>query len=480
MIRNRHRLLVLAFLAAALLAPEPAADGAPRRRGGGRQRTEAAAPEPRAPGARAADSTAADSAAAAVLTAPDLAAPGVAPSTGPGAPVTHSAPPPMTTPPVERRPPTGPLNRLMWSDFAYQGAFACPRTEDWAFLDFTAVTYVPTRGTLLAASRKGVVELSVPEPVLPERDDVRQLPVAEQLTRPVSLAETFKVMLPFKMRRLGGFAWMDGRLWIAMNEYYNVDATDNVGIVTLDDSLGDPRGAWRVGPRGVNKPTAQTFHANKTHGYVCAVPPAWAATYAPGKTLASGRQRPAGAFGGAQGPALFAFEPRLDARDGADLGGVPLLIYPTNGKKWLSGEYRNDDTYVVSWVWTDKGQTVLIGSTKGRGRSHYGPGPPGCYSDKGWHSQPYDPELYLIDAFDLGQVAAGAMRPWEPQPYERLVPDFPWRTPEKGEDPNCRHPWFSGLAYDPLGRRLFVLQARAYEGEHSNGSIVHVFRVSDG
>lgn len=450
MIRNRNGLLVLALLAAALFAPEPAADGAPRRRQG-RQRTEAPAPE----------RTAADSAAAATTTL--------------------SAPPPMTIPPVDGRMPSGSLNRLMWSDFVYQGAFACPRTEEWAFLDYTAITYVPTRGTLLVANRKGVVELNVPDPVIAERDNARELRVAEQVTtQPVSLAETFRAMLPFKMRRLGGFAWCDGRIWIAMNEYYNVDATDNVGIVTLDDSLADPKGAWRVGPRGVNRPTQQTFHANKTHGYVCAVPPTWAATYAPGRTLASGRQRPAGAFGGAQGPALFAFEPRVDAPEGADLGGVPLLIYPTNGKKWLHGEYRNDDTYVVTWVWTDKGQTVLIGSTKGRGQSHYGPGPPGCYSDKGWHSQPYEPELYLIDAFDLGQVAAGAMRPWEPQPYERIVPDFPWRTPEKGEDPNCRHPWFSGLAYDPLGRRLFVIQARAYEGEHSNGTVVHVFRVSDG
>jgi hypothetical protein len=383
------------------------------------------------------------------------------------------------TAPVDAPMPEGPLQRLAWSDFTYVGSFTCPRNREWAFLDYAGLAYVPTRGTLIVNSRKGLVELSIPPLVMAENDDQqRELEAAEPLSPPVSLGRTFQEMLPYKGRRLGGLAWHDGRLWIGMFEFYNVASRDNLGIVSLSDRLDDPRGAWRVGPENVNRPTKNTFHANKAHGYVCAVPPSWSAAYAPGKTMASGRHRGAGAFGGAQGPALFAWEPNPDTPPGGDLHGVPLMIYPTKGGRWP--EYRNKDSFVATWVWSDKGQAVVIGCTKGLGPNHYGPGPSDCYPSKGWHANPYEPRVYLMDPVDLGGVAVGRLRPDDPLPYETVVPEFPWRTPAKGENPDCRHPWFAAMTYDPQGRRLFVLQARAYVAGEYNGTVIHVLHVSDG
>ncbi|MHC4925495.1 MAG: hypothetical protein ACYTG4_15675, partial [Planctomycetota bacterium] len=370
---------------------------------------------------------------------------------------------------------------LAWSDFQYLGAFSCPRNRDWAFLDYGGIAHVPTRNTLIITGRKGLVEIDIPEPVFSPDDNPADLNTATVLSdEAASLGKLLKPMLKFKSRRVGGFAWYEDRLWIGMFEFYNVAGKDNLGIVSLSDQLDDPRGAWRVGPAQVNRPTKDLFHANKTHGYVTNVPPAWAATYAPGKLLASGRHRGAGAFGGAQGPSLYVWSPDLDKPAGGALEGQPLFVYPTNGRKWLSGDYKNRDLFTACWVWSDKGQAVLIGSTKGLGANFYGPGPTECYPDKGWHAPPYEPRIYLMDAFQLGQVATGNMKPWQPQPYESVVPAFPWRTPAKGENPDCRHPWFSAMAYDPYGRRLYVLQGRAYLTDNSNGSVVHVFQVSDG
>ncbi|NNE43228.1 MAG: hypothetical protein HKN12_03395, partial [Gemmatimonadetes bacterium] len=393
---------------------------------------------------------------------------------------TASATPPASTGPIDRPLPSGPIVPLAWSDFQYVGAIACPRNRDYAFLDYTGIAYVESRNTLIVNSRKGLVEMTIPEPVYSPDDNPRDLNEAQVYTQqPVSPGQVFKSALKFKDRRMGGFAWHEDRIWIGMFEFYNVAGRDNPGIVSLSDTLDDPQGAWRVGPAGVNQPTKQMFHANKTHGYVCRVPPTWAATYAPGKLLASGRHRGAGAFGGAQGPALFVWEPRADAPPGSGLRGTPLLTYPTNSRSWMHGAYRNRDLITATWVWSDKGQAVVIGCTKGLGKNFYGPGPGDCYPDKGWHAHPYEPRIYLMDPYQLGEVAEGRLKPWDPQPYESVVPAFPWRTPAKGEDPNCRHPWFSAMTYDPRGRRLFVLQARAWADGRTNGSVIHVLQISD-
>jgi len=398
----------------------------------------------------------------------------------PAAVATDAADAAGSAPAADRPLPAGPLVPLAWSDFEYVGSFRCPPTKEWAFLQYTGLTYVPTRGTLIVMNRTGLVELTVPSPVRSANDNPEDLPIAEELTPPFNLFDAVGDWLPFPKKRLGGIAWLDGRLWIACFEFYNAAARDNPGIVSLTDRFEDPRGAWRVGPAGVNQPIKHLFHANKTNSYLCAVPPSWAAEYAPGTVLASGRQRGAGAFGGAQGPTLYAFRPSLDVPPGGNFGAVPLMIFPTDSRTWADGTYRNDDDYEVTWVWTDKGQTILVGSTKALGQDVYGPGPEQCYPAKGWHAPPYQPRIYLMDPRELGEVAQGRRQPWDLRPYETLVPDFPWRTAAKGESPECRHPWFAGLAYDPRGRRVFVLQTKAYDTQGYDASVIHVLQVSDG
>jgi hypothetical protein len=363
------------------------------------------------------------------------------------------------------------FDRLHSSDLTYLGAFKCPDKISWAFAK-GPLAWVPTRGRLMAVG-KSFSELELPGvslSLLPQ-----DLPEAYD---PLQMFDPLPLLYPLlgNARSLGGFVWFEKRFWIASFEYYNVAARDNLGITSLDENWGDPRGAWRVGPSGVHSPSPDVFHANKTHGDILVIPQDWSDAHTPGKRLAAGRHRTAGAFGGGRGPALYAFRADVNAPPGADLGGVPLMYFPEHGKSFPG--YRNADEYHPIWIWRGGRQTVIVGARKGYGPNVYGTGT-SCSPDKGWHSHPYEPRMYFLDVNELAEVAHGRRLPWNVVPYEEIMPDEMWNAPgDASYNSGCKADWMRGWAFDDKNGLLYASEPRAYPvAGGSNRMIIHVWQV---
>jgi hypothetical protein len=388
---------------------------------------------------------------------------------------------PAFPPPLDELPPApaepsvrrGEFGRIHYEDLTYLGAFKCPDRKTWAFAK-GLIAWIPTRGRLLGVG-KAFEELEIPRPVISEGENPADLYEARSVTRMFDPMKPLRRQLG-KAGSLGGVTWFEGRFWIATWEFYNAAARDNLGIVSLDENYEDPRGAWRVGPRGVDHPIKNVFHANKTHDYVMVIPESWSEVYTPGHRLASGRHREAGSNGGGRGPALYAFEANADAPHRSDLNGIPLLYFPENRRDaWP--EYRKADRYHCIWIWRGDRQTLLVGAMKGLGPDDYGPGPP-CTPDKGFHAHPYEPRMYFIDVNDLGEVALGNKIPWTVRAYEEVVPAEMW-THGEGRDPDCKRDWMADFAWDEQRGLLYASEPRAYDvGRGSNRMIVHVWRVN--
>ncbi|HMB71599.1 MAG TPA: hypothetical protein VKU85_19975 [bacterium] len=370
-------------------------------------------------------------------------------------------------------PPNGSeFQRIHYSDLAYLGAFKCPDKPSWAFAK-GPLAWMPSRGRLVAVG-KSFAELELPGMTMSTQPTT--LPEAYDPTKMFDpMSQLYGMLDPAKT--LGGITWFERRIWIASFEYYNVAGRDNLGITSLDENWGDPRGAWRVGAPRVDSPSPDVFHANKTHGYVMVVPQNWSDRYTPGKRLAAGRHRTAGAFGGGKGPALYAFEADISAPPGSDLGGVPLMYFPERGKSFPG--YRNADEYSAIWIWRDNRQAVIIGARKGLGANNYGPGT-ACSPEKGWNSHPYEPRMYFVDVNELGEVAQGKRLPWNVVPYDEVMPDEMWNAPG---DPNynsgCKADWMRDWAFDESSGLLYASEPRAYQTpDGSNRMIVHVWQVN--
>jgi hypothetical protein len=380
----------------------------------------------------------------------------------------------------DQPPPVGSFGRIYYSDLTYLGAFRWPDSGDYAYCR-GLMTYIPTRNSIVVVAREDRwCELDIPLPVISPDKDPDDLNVATEIMPPSLVWNSLSPFLGLA-DRMGGITWFEDRIWCGSFEYYNPARRDNLGITCVDDNFGDPRGAWRVGPSGIDEPIDDVFHANKTHEYIMVIPETWSARYTPGKRLAAGRHRTAGTLGGGNGPALYAFEADCFAPMGADLGGVPLMAFPFQddmSANYLWQGYTAQDSYTAIWIESGDRQAVIIGSCKGLGPTYYGLGQ-NCDSDKGYHSEPYEPRLYFMDVDDLGAVAQGRMGVSDVRPYDVVSPREMWRHPDDpGSDPTCMVDWFSDFAFDDHSGRLFAVQKEAYRTEFSSRSIVHVWQVN--
>lgn len=369
----------------------------------------------------------------------------------------------------------GQFGRIYYSDLTYLGAFKCPDRNSWAF-GKGLLAWVPTKNKFIACGKS----FAWLDPAVP---------VISPTRNPADLNEAFSPQggmwdpMPAVNNALdpaktpGGITWLNGRMWIASYEFYNVAGRDNLGICSFDENFGDPRAAWRVGPSNVNSPSPDVFHCNKTSEYIMTIPQDWAGAYLPGKELASGRHREAGAFGGGRGPALFAFEANELAPNGSDLNGVPLMYFKENDPTARWPQYRKADNYHCIWISRGNRHAVIVGAMKGLGPDYYGLGPP-CTPDKGWHADPYEPRMYFMDVNELGEVALGDRDPWAVTAYDDVVPTEMWGY-GPNDDPQCKSEWFKDWAWDPQAGLLYATQTRAYEVPGpSNREIVHVWQVN--
>ncbi len=383
--------------------------------------------------------------------------------------------------------------RILLDDLYYRGAWKCESKTVYEHLSRCDIASHPVTGNVFVAHKGGIEELDLsPNPEI--KIDPRNLPTAKGLGKRVTFG-TILAGAP-NLAAAGTFGGMEvspdgSRIWCAFFESYNTAGRDHLGLVALGSDLNgnDVLGAWRAGPAGTNIPMKDAFHANKTHQWVVRMK----------SGMGSGRQRAAGAFGGAKGPCLFKWTPDESKPTGSDFGATPYLCYP--GGQWSEG-YRNaesDDRCNATYIHTKDGREALVfGWTKGlmtatqaasyegvyepghaKGANWYGQSPHKCSQNKGWHANPYEPRLYF---YDISEIES-ATNPWDPQPYLSTSPLELYRHPSAtGVDPNCGPPFFGGMTWDPTQERLLVLQAKAFDPSGGSawrkGCVIHEWRLT--
>ncbi|MBZ0269934.1 hypothetical protein K8I85_17415, partial [bacterium] len=379
---------------------------------------------------------------------------------------------------------------ILPKDLDYLGAFRMPNdlssSANWAS-GGTGMTYRPDGdpggssdgfpGSLFAIGKDPLVsEVSIPTPVLSADLDPGDLPRAVTLQPMADITGGLRGAVD--VDKLGGVAYLPPRgnqttpkLYWTIYEYYNV-AGDNYlshGMSELNLSNPQPRGVWRL-----RTPTDPGLHSMKTADYIFDIPTAWADAHVGGKALVSGRHRENGAFGGCQGPALYAFAPwqSPSLAHGTELDAVCLLLYPTGGGHF-PGYCAADKWTGGAWMDFEDRSAVLIVGVKGTGQQFYGDGDASrCSSSKGFHCDPYEAQFLFYNPNDLAAVARGDRQPWEVLPYATIVPSDLW--PQCMVRPNC-------AAFDAERGLLYVLQYNGGRIPADNGTrvtVVHVFRVS--
>ena len=99
---------------------------------------------------------------------------------------------------------------------------------------------------------------------------------------------------------------------------------------------------------------------------------------------------------------------------------------------------------------------------------------------RGWWSTRFDAQFLLYDPADLAQVAAGAIEPWEPQPYASLdIDEYLYLEPPEWDQVNLgwdvqRRNRIGPAANDRNNALLYVLEMYADGAK----PVVHVWKVT--
>lgn len=387
--------------------------------------------------------------------------------------------------------------RVTETDLTYLGAFAFPAGVAWAWSG-GAIAYRPDGdpggaadgypGSLFVAGHDQfdlVGEISIPPPVASH--DFASLPRATVLQ---DLRDVTNGLLAITCHactscdcatwNVDGLAYLPAvdRLAWNLHDWYNAGAEDldSLGWSTLD--MSGAAGVWHIGPRPNPNPP-QPFHNAKTCDYLLTAPPQVAAQQLGGRSLIAGNHRESGAFGGSQGPTLYATAPWLDGTPpapGQDLDALALVYYPwveacSNNQfdQCIYPGYRVDDTWGGAvWIGEAGLRGILFFGLKGLGDNCYGdPGvecpAPACDPYRGWHSDPYEPQILF---YDPDEVLGGASQPWDSLPYHV------YRPLTEVFDPDCGV--LSSASYDRADRLIYVAERTAGpDGE----TVVHVWEV---
>jgi hypothetical protein len=410
---------------------------------------------------------------------------------------------PTTTPTVTATPtptptPTSttvvPSGLIQPTDLVYQGAFAYPAGDDWAYSGHALAYYSEGDpesadgypGSLYAAAHAWydlVGEITIPEPVI--ADDFDDLPQASVLRALTDITEGWKDNCTYNddciYREVDGLGYLPNINKIVWNlrDWYNVAGYDQDSLGWSELDMTGAQGVWHIGERGNN-----VFHNAKTCDYLFKAPESFASQYLEGKWLIAGNHRGAGAFGGSQGPTLYALAPWEDGNppeSGQNLDALALLYYPEIYPECLDDpdectfpNYRaKDDWGGGAWVQTADRSGILIFGRKGLGDNCYGTpeecGGDACDPYKGYHAYPYEPQILFYDPGELEQVIAGTRQPWEVVPYEV------YRPLNEVIDQECAT--LGAAAYDQERRLIYVTEQTAGPwGE----TVVHVWEVGGG
>jgi hypothetical protein len=231
-----------------------------------------------------------------------------------------------------------------------------------------------------------------------------------------------------------------------------------------------------VGDRGYSA-------ARFTAGYMCHIPADLQAAL--GGPAITGWVADSIVSATSDGPAAFAFDPGAVA-SGKDVPARTLLFYPHT--KPLEASVPGARQAVWNWTSMPRGcalpdgtRTLLYIGRHGSGEFQYGVGGANGHTNTqprvpihdpsdtstGEHAWPYRYQVWAYDANDLARVRQGAVQPWQVKPYAVWSLRLPYVHESAGHG-------LEGIAYDPLSRRLFVVQ----EGAGKYGEpVIQVFSV---
>lgn len=403
---------------------------------------------------------------------------------------------------------------LQPKNLEYLGAFRLPEEPQefgWGYSGY-AMTYYPlgdpdgaadgTPGSLFILGHDQtqlVAEVSIPAPVLSESKDPAELNTAQTLQDFQEISGGMFGELEIARAGLEYLPPQDdqqsGKLYFCWGQHFQFEPTASHGWSELDLAAPAPKGPWLVGE----------YSNYTTNDYLFEIPEDWAARYAPGMRLATGRFRD-GSWGGL-GPALYAIAPWFEGNPpppGATLQLVaPLLLYGENipavpeisvaEDHRMLGYSEPDEWSGGAWLTLGQRSAMVLVGTKAVGKSWYGfsngveypisgdpdeeyPEVPAWpHDERGWWSEDISAQILFFDPAELGAVALGETESWEPQPYAIMTLDDFLFDPGFDYERGKRY-LLGAAAFDRQNGLLYIVERMADENERS---LIHAFLLED-
>jgi hypothetical protein len=379
-----------------------------------------------------------------------------------------------------------PRERLAWSDFEYLGAFSAPRIfsnrpygDRYGYSKDT-MCWNPHgdpdgaadgfRGSIMVPGHGGKVgEFSVvPPKKLTDEDrqkdgtyDTRKLPAGKQIGAFFDPTGGKKDVFPNRAENWRGMWWDGDVLHLSWSLWYDVGGVKNYPHKMAVRRT--PDGTWET----VLEPYAMEVRPHRCAGHVTTAPAWWADRHLGGRRFLTGFNVAQGTGASNCGPGLYAYDPKKP--DDA----VTLMEFP-HSKGTRDEMWRPCDTWRgVVFIDTGTKYAVIFCGRKSLGETYYGIGRPGDASRaKGYHCDPYRPEVRLYDPATLLEVPKGELKPHEPRPYETVDLTKLWFQPDKAF-------LTAGIGYDPMNRLLYIAQLRGERDSSRYEAVpaIHVWRL---
>ena len=389
------------------------------------------------------------------------------------------------------QPASGPRTRLAWSDFEYVGAFRAPRvTEQQAGSRYgysrAAMCWNPFGdpdgpkdgfpGSIMIPGHpsKGLVgEMSIPAPKkLTDADkqpdgtyDTRRLPMAGQLGKFFDPTSGKKNVFPKRAENWRGLCWVGDQLHISWSLWYHVDSeVQNYPHHMAASRLKD--GTWKTVVEPFSFPH---INPHRSAGYIAPAPKWWADKHLGGRRMLTGFNVNQGVGASNCGPGLYAYDPAKPAE------AIVLMQFP-HGRDVTQRDTNwkpSDQWRGLKFIDTGAKVAVMYCGRKSLGPVRYGVGRPTDASrSKGYHCDPYRPEIRLYDPATFVDVLAGRKKPHQPRPYETTDLTKTFFQPDRGFVT-------AGIGYDPANRLLYVAQVAGDRdsGRYEAHPVFHVWRI---
>ncbi len=388
--------------------------------------------------------------------------------------------------------------------FVYKGAFRTPEIFSYGG---EAISYNPNGdggengagasdglpGSLFLSNLNNqengfVGEVNIPEPKISAAHNPDELNEVTILQSPVNIRPANINNWDYVDIWRNGLEYVqsENRLYSSWTLHYTVsqEKRATISFCSPEDLAGSKKyGAWYVGKAGQPPIEAQTSD------YIFEIPQSWADLHLNGRSLVTGRFRDGGLSG--LGPTLYAFGKigKSPPEENYELPITTLLEYGsvegTDNYNFPNSidDYNHADAWrTAEWLTGGGRFAVMFIGTKAHGNNWYGwqgekmrlewveadlPFPEFYDTDpdgKGWRAESYVPMAVFYNPADLAKVAAGKMKPFEPQPYAAWRFDKNIFFGSKAE--------ISSACYDAIHQRLFVTE---FNAPNDGWLIIHVF-----